>query len=161
MNGAWLAFIGLFLNTAAARGNRQVELQTALQDVPVARVMRRDVPTLAPDLTVRALVDEWMRGGPERAYPVMEGSRLVGLVTPEDVRRLERGRWEGARVGDVMTPAERLEVVEPEASAFEALRVLLTRNVPQLPVLLNGRLEGMVRRADILRWTELPSQLAR
>jgi CBS domain-containing protein len=38
---------------------------------------------------------------------------------------------------------------------IEALRKLSTRDMDQVPVVDAGRLLGMLRRSDILRWIEL------
>jgi CBS domain-containing protein len=59
-----------------------------------------------------------------------------------------------------MTPADRLTVVGPGADASEALRLLTSRDVRQLPVVENGRLLGMLRRRDIIRWLRLQSEEA-
>ena len=62
----------------------------------------------------------------------------------------------GDRVGDIMTAARELVVVTPEESALAALAKLAQRDVEQLPVVDRaGRLQGMLRRRDILRWLEL------
>jgi CBS domain-containing protein len=160
MNGLWLVLIGWFLHDAAVASYGQLELKQALQDVPVARLMRREVPRVSPELSVSDLVEHWLLQGEQRAFPVMEGEHLAGLVTLEDVRKVPREQWNDLRVGDVMTPERDLEVVEEQAAAGEALGKLMRRNVEQLPVLANGHLEGIVRRADILRWVELRSGFA-
>ena len=156
VNGLWLLMIGWFLYDAAVASVGQMEMKEALEDVPVARIMRRRVPEVSPDLPVSELVEHWMlQGEEERAFPVMEGDHLEGIVTLEDVRRTPRERWNDLRVVDIMTPERDLEVVEEGTAAGEALGKLLRGNLEQLPVVEKGRLEGLVRRADILRWVEL------
>lgn len=160
MNGLWLLLIGWFLHDAAAASYGQLEMKEALEDVPVGRIMRRDVPQVPPELPVSELVEHWMLQGEEqRAFPVMEGDRLEGIVTLEDVRKTPRERWNDLRVVDIMTPERDLEVVEEGTAAGEALGKLLRGNLEQLPVVENGHLEGIVRRADILRWVELRAGL--
>ena len=156
VNGLWLLMIGWFLYDAAVASVGQMEMKEALEDVPVARIMRRRVPEVSPDLPVSELVEHWMlQGEEERAFPVMEGDHLEGIVTLEDVRRTPRERWNDLRVVDIMTPERDLEVVEEGTAAGEALGKLLRGNLEQLPVVEKGHLEGIVRRADILRCVEL------
>ena len=50
-NGLWLAFIGWFLNNAAAQSYQRMVVQDLLEGVPVSQMMRRDPPTVTPDLT--------------------------------------------------------------------------------------------------------------
>ena len=45
--------------------------------------------------------------------------------------------------------------VTPQDAAAEALSLLGTRDVNQLPVVQSGRLVGMLRRQDLLRWLQL------
>ena len=112
--------------------------------------------TLDPELPVANLVDEYLMSTAERAFPVVDGDRLIGIVTLEDVRKVSRAEWPSSRVRDIMTPARALSVVTPDDSAAAALAKLSQRDVAQLPVVdRTGQLVGMIRRRDILRWLEL------
>jgi Zn-dependent protease len=160
ISGLWLIFIGWFLNSAAQSSYQQTVIRDLLEDVPVFRLMRPNVPTVTPDLTVSHLVYDYLLGADERAFPVMEGDRLVGLVCLEDIRKVPREAWDRTTVGEIMTDASRLDVVAPTEDAGDALEKLSRRDVRQAPVIENGRLVGLLRRRDILRWLEMQSGLA-
>jgi CBS domain-containing protein len=49
-----------------------------------------------------------------------------------------------------MVPLERLRTVAPETPVAEALEILGRENIHQLPVVSNGRLEGMISRDQIM-----------
>jgi Zn-dependent protease len=155
ISGVWLAFIGWFLNDAAIGSYRRVAINDALQDVPVSALMRADVPTVTPDLPVAGLVQDLIMRTDDHALPVVEGGRLVGLVSLEDVRKVPRERWAEATVGEIMTPANQLAVVAANGDAAEAFARLAERDVRQVPVTQDGRLIGMLRRRDIVRWLQL------
>lgn len=155
VTGIWLAMIGWFLSSAAAASYRQHLMSSLLEGVPVAQLMRPEVDVVAPTLPLVHFVDEHLMRSDQRAFPVVESERLVGLVCLEDVRKLPRGAWQDAQVGDVMTPSAALSVVTPEEEVNEALRALGRRDVEQLPVVRDGRLVGVLRRRDIFRWLEL------
>jgi Zn-dependent protease/predicted transcriptional regulator len=157
--GLWLALIGWFLVQAAAASYRELVVRTALGDVPVGRIMTRDVATVPPDLTVDRLVEDFMTARDQRAYPVVERDRMVGLVCLDDVRRLPRSEWAGKRVSEVMTARDKLVVTTPDTPADEAMRLLSRRDVDQLPVVQNGHVDGLLRRRDVLRWLELHADL--
>jgi CBS domain-containing protein len=120
-------------------------------------LLKQRVTAVDPDLPVANLVDEYLMSGAERAFPVIEeGDRLLGIVTMEDVRKVPRDEWAATRVRDMMTPAPALVTAASHESAAAALAKLAQRDVEQLPVVDDsGRLLGMVRRRDILRWLEL------
>lgn len=157
LNGIWLAFIGWFLNNAAIASYKQIVIRDLLEDVTVSRLMRSDIATIPPDMTVSDLVYKWIMGTDERAFPVVEGGRLMGLVCLEDARKLPREEWERTRVSDIMTRADQLDVVTPEEDAGHALERLTRRDVRQMPVMKNGSLVGLLRRRDIVKWLQIQS----
>jgi Zn-dependent protease/CBS domain-containing protein len=160
VSGLWLAFIGWFLNNAAVQSYRQVVVGDLLDGVPVQRVMRAQVPVVPPNIPVSRLVDEYLMGTDERAFPVMdEGRGLAGMVCLEDIRKIPRDQWENIRVAEIMTPASKLEQVTPNEDVSTALNKLAQRDVRQMPVVQNGQLVGMLRRRDILRWLQIHSDL--
>jgi len=157
VSGLWLAFIGWFLYNAAVQSYQQVVVQDMLEGVPVSRVMRANVPTVPPNIPISSLVYHYIMGTDERGFPVLEGDQVTGLVTLEDVRKVPREDWDTTTVGQIMTPADQLEMVTPREDAADALSKLMQRDVRQIPVMQNGHLIGMVRRRDIVRWLQLQS----
>lgn len=160
VSGLWLAFIGWFLNNAAAQSYQQVVVQDILEGVPVARLMKANAPTVPPGIRVSELVDNYIMGTDERAFPVVDQDRLMGMVCLEDVRKVPRADWENIPVDKIMTPAEQLDVVAPREDVTDALSKFGRHDVSQMPVVQNGSLVGMLRRRDIMRWLELNSESA-
>jgi len=157
IGGLWIAMIGWFLRNAAVSSYRQLAIYDLLEGVPVSRLMRRDVPTVRAETTVRRLVEDWLIGTDERAFAVVEGDRLAGLVCLEDVRKLPRDRWDSTAVREIMTPVDRLSVVPPQEDAATALREITGLDVRQVPVVERGHLVGILRRQDFVRWLHLQS----
>ncbi len=155
VGGLWLAFIGWLLNSATLMGYRQLVLQEAFQDLAVGDLMQKDFVAVSPDLSVAALVEEHLMRSSQRTFPVMDGQRLAGLVSFEDVRKLDRGEWPHTSVRDVMTPIGKLATVAPQDDAFEVLRTLGSREINQLPVVEGRTLRGLLRREDLLKWLAL------
>jgi len=96
-------------------------------------------------------------GTDEHAFPVMEGERMVGLVCLDDIRRVPKDQWDLVTTEQIMTPVEKLEVVRPGEESVEALNRLIAKDVRQLPVIQDGRLVGLLRRRDILKWLQAHS----
>jgi len=157
IGGLWLIFIGWFLSSLASQGYQQVVVEDTLGKVSVGEIMRRKFPTVRPEITVEALVNEQVMGSEERAFPVMVGEELLGLVTLADVRKIPRSQWSNARVEQIMTPATKLITVKPEDGAATALKTLASNDINQLPVLEEGKLVGLVSRRDIILWLQVRS----
>jgi Zn-dependent protease/CBS domain-containing protein len=160
-SGLWLAFIGWFLNTASTQSYQQVIIHDILEGVPVSRMMRTNPPICSPQCSVSRLVHEHIMGTDDHAFPILEDGRLVGLVTLEDVRKVAREAWDGTTVSEIMTPAERLITTSPEEDAARALEKLSSNNIRQLPVVSEGRLVGLLRRQELIKWLQLHADVAR
>ena len=108
----------------------------------MARMMRKNPPTVAAGASVNSLVYDHVMGTDECGFPVVDGDRLVGMVTLQDLRDVSRDRWEQTAVREIMTSVEDLATLEPEGDAADALQALTRRDVRQLVVLEGRRLSG-------------------
>jgi Zn-dependent protease/CBS domain-containing protein len=153
--GLWLAFIGWFLNNAALISYRQLLVRELLEDVPVRRLMQTRFARVAPDITIDALVHEHLMGSAQRAFPVFDDDRFLGMICLQDIRGIAREDWPRTRADQIMTPADKLSHAEVQDDAATVLERLARRQVNQLPVLEHGALRGIVRREDIMRWLSL------
>jgi Zn-dependent protease len=153
--GLWLMFIGWFLHSAALAGYRELVVKETLEAVPVARIMQTRLTRVDPDLTVQRLAEEHMMASGQRVLPVERAGRFLGLVSLSDLQKSEPRAWSHMSAAEIMTPVERLACVAPGADAGEALAELARRGVNQLPVLEEGRLVGLLRREDVLKWLAL------
>jgi CBS domain-containing protein len=139
----------------------------------VADIMTRDVISVSPDTRVREIAEMLVRNRVSAVPVVDDERRLVGIVSEDDlVRRAEIGterdrRWwtemfrdtsevagdyikaHGRKAKDVMTP--RPVAATDDMSLDEVARLLEKRRVKRLPVLRDGRVVGIVSRADLVR----------
>jgi CBS domain-containing protein len=84
--------------------------------------------------------------------PVVEGNRLVGLVTDRDlvVRVLAEDRDpQATTLGEVASTD--LVTLSPEQGLDDALQLLARHQVRRLPVVEDGELVGIVAQADVAR----------
>lgn len=157
-NGMWIIFMGWFLQNAASQSYRRILVQDVLEDVPVKRMMLRDVPAVPASMTTEALINSHIVGSDNPAFIVSEGEQPVGLITVDDIRKLSPETRHSTLVRDVMTPSQNLESVTPEENVSNAFDRLQNRNIPQLLVMRGNEIVGLLRRKDIVRWLELQSQ---
>jgi Zn-dependent protease len=154
-NGVWLAFIGWFLNNAALMSYRQLLTRELLQNVPIGRLMVRQLETVWPDMPVDMFVSNFLLRSDQRAFPVLEGGRLAGLVCQRDVERLPPAQRHAKSLREVMKPMNQVTAADVNDDAFDVLNLLVQRDINQVPVMEHGRVAGLARRADILRWLAL------
>jgi Zn-dependent protease/predicted transcriptional regulator len=159
VGGLWLAFIGWFLHTASAQSYQQLVVHDILEQVTVERIMRMDPPTVPANSSVSELVHDHVMGADDYGFPVLDGGRLAGIVTLDDVRKVARDTWDTVVVREIMTPANQLSTVSPAEDAAQALDKLVQNDVRQLPVMRGGELVGLLRRRDIVKWLQLHSEM--
>lgn len=161
VSGLWMMLLGWFLNTAAKRSYEQVLLTTALQHVPVRRLMLSRLEAVPPSMTVNEFVHERLLHAEQRCFPVLAGERFLGLACLADVKKAPQVEWDRTPVAAVMTPAERLAVVAPDDPATKAADLLTRSDLDQVPVVDGQTLVGLVRRRDLLKWLKLrgPEQM--
>jgi Zn-dependent protease/CBS domain-containing protein len=159
IGGLWLAFIGWFLHSAATRSYQQVVVRDILGGVPAGQMAQSEPPTIPAGARVSELVHDYIMRTDDHAFGVVEDGSFVGLVTLGDVRGVPRDEWDATRVHNIMTPTAELVTIGPDEDAAEALTKLAQRDVRQLPVMRGGRLVGLLRRRDIVRWLHLHAEL--
>jgi len=120
----------------------------------VGKRMTRNPKTVSPDdpLSFAARV---LREHRFHHLPVVEGGRLVGILSDADLRDSSYGTMpvEGGTAEDLpVREAMRTEVwsVTPDDSVEDALLILTREKFGALPVLSGDRLVGIITRADLL-----------
>jgi len=159
IGGLWIAFIGWFLLQAARESYVQVDLAHALADVRVADVMTRDCPTVDGWLNVQNFVDQELLRTGRRCFVVIEKGEITGLVTPNEVTKVDRAKWPLVTLHDMMRPLEEMRSISPGESLMSALDLMSRNDLNQLPVVSNGHLEGVLSRAHVLRYLQTRAQL--
>lgn len=147
--GLWIAFIGWFLLQAARESYLRVGLTHALEGVRVADVMSRDCVTVNGWLNLQTFVEQELLRSPHACFLVAENGEVKGMVTPNEVRAVDRARWPYTTLSDVMAPIEGLRSVTPATTLASALDLMSRAGLNQLPVVFQGHLEGILSRAQV------------
>jgi CBS domain-containing protein len=88
------------------------------------------------------------------AVPVMEGERLVGIISERDYTRhgILQGRpAKDTLVSDIMT--SRPVCVRPEQTVDECMALMTDKRVRHLPVVENDRVVGLISIGDVVKAT--------
>ncbi len=157
--GLWLTFIGWFLLDAARSSYAQAEIFKHLRGVRVRDVMTHDWPAIESTTNLQTFVDEHLLRSGHRNFAVQKNGRVVGLITPHEVKDVERTRWPQMMVSEAMRPLASLHGVKPATSVTDALETMGREDVNQLVVLSNGHLDGIVSRGNVLRLLQTRAEL--
>jgi acetoin utilization protein AcuB len=138
--------------------------------MPASRFEVRDWMTPAPEtvspecslLEARRIMDS----GGFRHLPVVEGDRVLGIISDRDLRSASppiadvgrsevldpaatEARLEEAQVRQIMT--QKLLIVGPHTSLADAARLLADHQVGALPVVADQEIVGILSESDALR----------
>jgi Zn-dependent protease len=159
IGGLWLAFIGWFLLEAARSSYAQVEVTESLRGLRVGDVMTHNCPVIDGRTNLQTFVDEYLLRTGQRCFVVEEQGRISGLVTPHEVKTVERARWPYTTLDEVMRTRTQLHTIGPQTSVTEALEIMGREDLNQLPVVRDGGLEGIISRSHILRLLQTRAEL--
>ncbi|HNB51647.1 MAG TPA: CBS domain-containing protein [Anaerolineales bacterium] len=129
-----------------------------MDKTPVSQWMTPHPYTIAPNAFI---VDAYhiMKEHRIRRLPVVEGAKLVGIVTLSDVRgAAPLGIPDMLEINYVLSQikvervmSRKVITVEADAPVQEAARLLLEHKFGGLPVVKDGELVGIISEADIFR----------
>ncbi len=153
------ARLAIAMAQAGGVGVIHKNLTAKQQSLEVSRVKRyesgvlKDPITVRPNLSVRdvlSLTREHRISG----FPVLDGKKLVGIVTNRDLRfetNLDQA------VSAIMTPAPKLVTVK-EGESIETAKALMHKHRLERVIVVNDAFElrGLITVKDILKTTEHP-----
>jgi CBS domain-containing protein len=135
-------------------------MTTRISHLRVRDIMQRKVVTISANETL-STVEDIMTLGHMRHMPVVQGGKLLGVVSERDLLRASLSTLAGhpieerraflhvVEIAQVMTsPAI---VIGPEATIEQAALIMAEKKIGCLPVVEDDRLIGMLTETDVLR----------
>lgn len=141
----------------------------------VRDLMTKEVITVAPDTPITRIVS-LLAGQAISGVPVLDGDRLVGVISEADLLMREKPlhtpaaiaflgavllvedqdktyndlrKHVGATAQDIMTSP--VVTIGPDAEVAEAAKAMLDRQINRLPVVEGDRMVGILTRKDLVR----------
>ncbi|MGA3327314.1 MAG: CBS domain-containing protein [Terriglobia bacterium] len=126
----------------------------------VRDIMTTDLTTLRDDEVLLDATLILARGG-FRHIPIVNGTKLVGIVTERDVKHYTPSILSGIPPEEynrlmATTPLSKImsrnpTTIEPGKSVYEAAHILYEHRIGCLPVVENGELKGIITSTDMLK----------
>jgi CBS domain-containing protein len=142
----FLIFIAFFVWIGAAQEASMVQMKSSLGGIPVSRAMITDFQTLTPGSTLSKAVEATLSGS-QKDFPVVDGERIVGVLTQKQLLAALTQKGPGETVADVMQ--REFETADPSEMLEMAFQRLAACACHTVPVASNGRLVGLVTMDNI------------
>lgn len=159
MGGLWMLFIGWFLRGAAEASYTQHVLLRLLAGVRADSVMTPDPESVAPEVSLRQLVEERFLRRRYQSFPVVDDGRLIGLVTLQQVKDVPRDAWDRHTAREIMTPIAEGLVVDPGRKMTDVLQAMQDNDTRRVLVAKDGRLLGIISSTDVTGWVQRSREL--
>ncbi|MBV9175053.1 MAG: site-2 protease family protein [Chloroflexi bacterium] len=154
LGGLWLIMIAWFMYAGAASSHYASAFQEALRRLTAASVMDRHFGEVQADMSLQRFAEEQLLGRSTNvraphAYAVYRDQALLGLVSLRQIERIPMKEWTRTSIERAMLPIDVAPSIEPSAPALGALHLILEEGAEQIAVMADGRLLGLITRADL------------
>jgi CBS domain-containing protein len=107
---------------------------------------------IAPTATVFEAIQE-MADKNIGALLVMDGERLCGVISERDYTRKVALHGKSSRETKVQEILSTVVAARPDSTVEECMHLMTDHRVRHLPVLVEGRVVGIVSIGDLVNWT--------
>lgn len=152
--GGWLLLMAWFLWRAAGEAYHSLLARELLKQVTVGELMRAPLQRVSEALSLRELAESfasWLR---PPALAIDLNGNAVGIVGMEQVKQVERAKWESTRVRQGMLPLGVDVGVTSNDTALHALKLLTEREREEVAVIQNGQVVGIIGREELARYLQ-------
>ncbi|MDZ8094256.1 MAG: chloride channel protein [Nostoc sp. DedQUE05] len=135
---------------------KEVAMEGALSKLTAKDVMQERVETLDAEMTLEEAMQAFARSH-HRGFPVVEDSKLVGIVTQSDLLKIRESTnhtFHDRNLADIFLKEIMTSVpmtVSPIHTLSNVLYLLDRHQISRLPVVDRRKLIGIITRADIIR----------
>jgi len=117
--------------------------------VQISDLMSFPVFTVSPETTMKE-VSLILRKKGCTGVPVVDGEKLVGIISRRDFRKIKKESNLKAPVKAYMNT--NVKSIEPGKTPVHATDLMVKHDIGRLPVVANGKIIGIVTRSDIMHY---------
>ena len=150
--GVILILIAFFIYIGASEEEKATEVNVTLEGVKIKDIMSKDIVSVKPDMTVEELVELMFRLK-HMGYPVMDDTKIEGVVTFTDVQKVPKEVRKNVKVSQIMT--KDIISLEEQDDVVNALKVMTLYNIGRIIIKNRDQTVGILSRTDILRSIQL------
>jgi Zn-dependent protease/CBS domain-containing protein len=159
ISGIWMFLIGFFLQAMSKMSYQQLFIKEIFRGETIGKYAKTNPVSVESTVTVQELVDQIFYQHYHKLYPVLEDGRLVGSISFNEIRNIEKDKWPTLQVGQVMNTALADIVVDVKTDVMQALQIMQTQKKGRLLVTDQGELYGVITLKDLMNVISLKLSL--
>jgi hypothetical protein len=157
MGNPFMILIAAFVWIGAGSEAAAVETDARLSNQPAGRAMITRFQTLAPSDTLGRAIDLTL-AGTQKDFPVLDGARVVGVLSQAAILRGLREGGATAPVADYLQPIRTVDVATPLSELLENLQ---SSEAHLVCITRDGALAGVVDLDNIIEYLRIQQALGR
>ncbi len=150
IGGMWWILIGSFLFNAANTSYQRLLIERSFSGKTVDYFMNPNPVTVPSHITVQEFVDKYVYHYHYKMFPVVEGNRVLGIITTRAVKAVPHEEWHHLPVGKLMQPKSPDNSIAPGAPLKEALSKMNETGLSRLLVVEQGKMVGIITLKNLL-----------
>lgn len=150
-----LIVIAIFIYMAASNEELQIDVRETLKKFKVRDILPGDFLTVDSSATVKKLL-ELVYHSHQEDFPVVDGGRLVGFITRQEIMLSVHGAGTDGIVKDIMR--RDFPTARDTDSLIKVQNIMYEKAIRALPVMRNDAVAGVVTLEDIGRIYAMASQ---
>jgi predicted transcriptional regulator len=111
------------------------------------------------DIRITELVDEYFLKHGFSGFPVMEGERIIGIISLKEIKRVPKEKWFSTSARDIMQVFDTSFAISKDDDLSMIFEKMIKEDSRRLLVLDNGRLAGIITRSGIANFLQMKKVL--
>lgn len=147
--GLWMFLIGFFLQAITKMSYNQLIIKELFQGQTIRKYVKTKPICVESNITLQEVVDNYFYKYYHKLYPVVEKEKLVGGVSFNEIKQVEKEKWPRIPVNQIMFPCSPENTLDVKTEVSKALQIMSTQKLGRMIVTEHNQLYGILTLKDL------------
>jgi len=148
--GIWMLLLGFFLQNISKISYQDLILREYFQGEPIKKYVKVNPITIQKDTNLQNVIDNYFYKYYYKIYPVLEGEKLIGSISFNEIKQIPKTKWSAVKVSKIMKPCSEDTLIDIETDVISALKRMQYQHNTRLMVTDHGKLYGIITLKDLM-----------
>lgn len=148
--GLWTFLIGFFLQSISKASYQQLLIKEIFQKESIKKYAKTDPICVESNITLQDVVDHFFYQHYYKFYPVVENKKLVGCISFNEIKEVEKEKWPLMQVKQIMQTCSPENTIDAETDVSKALEIMNTQGSGRMLVMDHGKFYGIITLKDLM-----------
>jgi predicted transcriptional regulator len=153
-----IVLVGWTIQIAAGSSRSRIKKHAVLQNIKAEDIMTREYPAMSGQVSIQQLMRENILIKGWHYIIIVDGTKLKGILTIEQIKSVPWKRWNNTTAGDLMTPSDRLRTAHPQQTADTLFEEMDQGSFDYIPILEADNIVGVVTRSALMNLVRIRTE---